>query len=320
MYSYLRLFRWPNLLMVALTQYLLRYAIIIPILNQHNIEPGLSHISFFFLVLATLLIAAAGYAINDYFDLHADRINKPGRILLGRVIARRKAILLHSLLNFAGVAIGAGLSILIGSWQLLFIFIVIPFLLWMYSIRYKKRFLAGNVLVAALSAFVVSLVWVFDFNALNHVAELPSDAIENINLITRIYALFAFVTTLMREIIKDVEDIKGDSRTGCKTIPLAIGITHTKWIISLLQTSIIAAVLFVQICLLQRDFDLLFAYLIVFVQLPGIYLIHKTISAADKDDYSGLSRLSKIIILMGILSMILFRIYFDAGMTVVEID
>jgi 4-hydroxybenzoate polyprenyltransferase len=315
MYSYLRLFRWPNLVMIALTQYLLRYTIILPLLHQNETEPGLSHVAFFFLVAATLFIAAAGYAINDYFDLRTDRINKPSRILLGKDISRRKAILYHSMLNLAGVITGTALSVMIGSWQLLFIFLIIPFLLWMYSIRYKKRFLIGNLIVAALSAFVVSLVWVFDYNALNHSADIPAVAIENITALTRMFAFFAFLTTLLREIIKDVEDIKGDSRTGCKTLPVVAGIRRTKWIISLLQIFIIIIVLFIQIYLLRHDFDLLFAYLILFVQFPGIYLIHKTITAVDKADYAGLSILAKIIMLTGILSMILFWFYFNAGMT-----
>jgi 4-hydroxybenzoate polyprenyltransferase len=317
MYSYLQLFRWPNMLMVALTQYLLRYAIIIPILQQYGIEPGLSDVAFFFLVLATLFISAAGYTINDYFDLRSDRINKPNRIKLGKDISRRKAILLHSLLNAAGVAIGMVLSFMVGSWQLLFIFLVIPFLLWMYSIRYKKRFLAGNIVVAALSAFVVTVVWIFDYNALNHAAGIPEGAIENITVLVRMYAFFAFFTTMLREVIKDVEDIKGDSRTGCRTIPVVAGITSTKWYISLLQAGIMIAVLFVQIYLIKRDFDLMFVYLIVFIQLPGIFLIHKTIAAADRTDYTNLSRLSKALMFFGILSMILFWFYFRAGMEVI---
>ena len=317
MLAYLRLFRWPNLLMVAFIQYLVRYAVILPSLAMHDIEPGLSHFMFFILVLATLFITAAGYAINDYFDLRTDRINKPQKIVLGKHISRRRAILMHSFLNLTGVALGIFLSISTGNWSLSVIFLIIPFLLWLYSIRYKRRFFIGNFIVAVMAAFVITIVWIFDYNSLLSITEPGDPGILNTTWYVRIYALFAFLTTLGREIIKDIEDIRGDAKTGCKTIPVISGVTFTKKAIVIIHAITIAFVAYIQIVLLMRDFDLLFVYALLFVQVPFIFLIHKTVTAVEKYDYSSLSRMSKYIMFSGVLTMIILYFYIREGFTVI---
>lgn len=317
MLSYLQLFRWPNLLVVALTQYLLRYAVVLPLLHNHDITPGISHFTFFLLVLATLMITAAGYAINDYFDLGTDRINKPSKIILGKNIPRRKAIVYHSLLNLAGVLLGAYLSFSTRNWSLLFIFLVIPFLLWLYSVRYKRLFFIGNFIVATMVSFVITIVWMFDYQAIATVVPTDHIAIENISYITRVYALFAFLTTLTREIIKDIEDIKGDTKIGCRTIPIVAGVGVAKNIIiaSILITAVF--ILYVQVFLVKRDFNVLFVYFTLFVQIPMLYMIEKTIHARERKEYTLLSTVSKMVMIAGVLSMILFYLYFRIGRIVI---
>lgn len=316
MLAYLRLFRWPNLVVVALTQILVRYAIILPLLAQSNIEPAFSDLAFAMLVAATLLITAAGYAINDYFDLRADRINKPDKIILGKHISRRTAIFYHSLFNAAGVVLGIILSLYVGKWQLAFIFLIIPFLLWMYSIRYKKKFFIGNFIVAVLAALVVAIVWVFEFQALNGATATHSETLNSISLLVRSYAFFAFLTTLVREIIKDTEDIRGDSKTGCKTIPVVSGIRTTKRIINFFNLALIAVIFAMQLYLVKRDFDLLFVYLIFAVQLPFVLMINKTLNAVEKTDYKALSSWSKITMLAGVLSMLILYYYIREGLSI----
>jgi 4-hydroxybenzoate polyprenyltransferase len=312
MVAYLRLFRWPNLLMVAAIQYLFRYAIIQPLLQSKGLELSLSHGGFSLIVLATMLIAAAGYAINDYFDLRTDRINKPHRIILGRKISRRSAIFYHSLFNIIAVLLGAYMAIRVQYWPLLFVFLIVPTLLWLYSIRYKRKFLMGNVIVAVLAGFVVAIVWVFESHAL--AAEGIRDVdFSNISYFSRVYALFAFLTTLLREIIKDIEDIKGDAKTGCKTIPVVAGVHSTKKLLIFLTITIIILVGWFQIFILLRDFDLLFAYLLLAVQIPFIIMINRIMTAKEKADYRNLSRFSKLIMVAGIFSMFIFSFYLQGG-------
>lgn len=308
MLAYLRLVRWPNLLVVAITQYLLRYCIIIPLLEAHELQPALSNFSFAMLVLATLCVTAAGYAINDYFDIRTDRINKPHKIILGRKLSRRKAILLHSALNATGLLLGIMLAWHVKHLMLALIFLVVPILLWMYAVRYKRKFLIGNFIVALLAAFVSAIVWVFDFHALSPDHQMLAQSTE-ITQYVQIYALFAFLATLVRELIKDIEDIKGDAKTGCRTIPISAGVSASKKLIIFLIITLIIFVAYFQLQISKRDFDLLFVYLLVAVQIPLIMLINKVIYAKEKMDYHIMSRLAKTIMISGVISMFLLFFY-----------
>ncbi len=312
MVAYLKLFRWPNLLMVAAIQYLFRYAIIQPLLQSKGLELALSHFEFFLIVMATVLITAAGYAINDYFDLRTDRINKPKRIILGRKISRRSAIFYHSFFNIIGVLLGAYMSIKVQYWPLLFLFLIVPTLLWLYSIRYKRKFLMGNIIVAVLAGFVVAIVWVFESHALA-VEGIRNVDFINISYFSRVYALFAFLTTLLREIIKDIEDIKGDAKTGCKTIPVVAGVHSTKKLLIFLTVTIIILIGWFQIFILMRDFDFLFAYILLAIQIPLIIMINKIMTAKEKADYRNLSVFSKMIMVAGVFSMFIFSFYLQEG-------
>jgi 4-hydroxybenzoate polyprenyltransferase len=314
MKAYLQLFRWPNLLVISLTQILVRYTIILPALEARNINAGMPDILFLLLVMATLLITAAGYAINDYFDLRVDRINKPDKIILGKYISRRKAILLHSFFNLAGFLTGALVSVIIGKWYLSFIFLIIPSLLWLYSLRYKQRFLTGNILVSFMSAFVVVIVWVYEFSALNITQVSP--AITTINIFVGIYAFFAFLTTLAREILKDIEDLKGDTKTGCRTLPIIMGIRKSKGVVISLQIIIILFLTAIQILTLRLELDFLFAYILLTVQFPVLFLINRIINAQDKQDYHYLSRFSKFTMIAGVLSMPVLFFYLQNGFVI----
>jgi len=312
MVAYLKLFRWPNLLMVAAIQCLFRYAIIQPLLQSKGLELALSHSDFFLIVLATMLITAAGYAINDYFDLRTDRINKPRRIILGRKISRRSAILFHSLFNIIAVLLGAYMAFRVQYWPLVFVFLIVPTLLWLYSIRYKRKFLTGNIIVAVLAGFVVAIVWIFESHALAAQGIRDVDFM-NISYFSRVYALFAFLTTLLREIIKDIEDIKGDAKTGCKTIPVVAGVHSTKRLLIFLTITIIILTGWFQIFILMRDFDFLFAYILLAVQIPFIIMINKIMTAKEKADYTNLSLFSKMVMVAGVFSMFIFSFYLQGG-------
>ena len=313
MVAYLKLFRWPNLLIIAITQYLFRYAIVGPLLHQSGYDLTLSDFDFFLLVLSTLLISAAGYAINDYFDLRTDRINKPHKIILGKEISRRSAIFYHSLFNFIAVVIGLYLAISVDQWNLVFIFLVIPMLLWLYSLRYKRKFLLGNLIVGLLAAFVIAIVWVFEYHAIaaNIIMDRQTNAI--ITTFANVYCLFALLSTVGREIIKDIEDMKGDAKIGCRTLPIVSGIRVSKKITIVINLGIIGFVAYLQIFLSQLNYHLLFAYVILAIQIPLVLMIHKTQIAMEKSDYSNLSKFSKVIMLSGLSTMLLFYFYFQRG-------
>lgn len=306
--SYLRLFRWSNLLIMALAQILFRYAVILPAMQSRGIEPRLGHPGFLLLVLATLLISAAAYAINDYFDLRIDRINKPQRIILGKAISRRKAILAHTLLSFAGTILGFILAWRIGYWPLALVFVAIPALLWLYSLRYKRRFLVGNLLVAFLSAFVILLVWIVEYRSM--LPELAlNQLIPQLTIFARVYAFFAFFTTLVREIIKDAEDIRGDAKAGCRTIPVVLGIPATRRLLLGMIALMFLLIGYGQLILFREGFQLLLGYLLLLVQVPVLGLLFQGFRASSQEEFKKMQNMLKFIMLTGILSMLLLSIY-----------
>lgn len=232
------------------------------------------------LAMSTTIIAAAGYIINDYYDIKIDLINKPDRVVIGKGITRRYALFSHTTLSVIGIALGFLLGLRIAA-----IHFVSVFLLWSYSNYLKRQPFIGNFTVALLTGVSVLLV-----NVLYH----------QHHALVGIYALFAFFMTLMREIVKDMEDLKGDNTFGCRTLPIVWGLRKTKGLIYLLLFA----------------FGVLMVYLnYAYTKLPGYYfmiflfvplgLFVSRLSVADtKKDFYWLSQWCKIIMLLGILSMV----------------
>ena len=175
MISFLKLIRLPNLLIVAGTQYLMRFAIIGSILGFYNKSANgafefmlqMSELDFFILVLATVCLTAAGYVINDYFDTKTDSLNRPKTVIVGTKISRRSAMALHIVLNAVGVIGGFYASWKIGHPKFGFIFAIAAGILWYYSTTYKRQFLIGNLIVAILTAMVPLMVVLFEIPVLN---------------------------------------------------------------------------------------------------------------------------------------------------------
>lgn len=232
------------------------------------------------LATSTVVIAAAGYIINDYYDIKIDLINKPERVVIGKSITRRYALFFHSIL----LTIGVGLGFFIG-WKIGMINFFSSFLLWWYSNSLKRQPFIGNFVVAWLTSISIVLVNIlYDVN----------------NSLVIIYSLFAFFMTLVREILKDMEDLKGDNTFGCRTLPIIWGIRRTKIIIYVLL-----ALLFTSVLLLNAKFvELPFYYFLVLLFVPLGFLLIRLIRADTRKDFYWLSQWCKIIMLLGILSMV----------------
>lgn len=275
----LTLIRARNLVMIVLSQALVQACLLTTgVAWQKLTDPG-----FWLLVLSTVCIAAAGYIINDYYDVKIDAINKPDRLLIGRQIRRRRAMFAHLTLSGMGVLIGLALYIPVGLINLGAVL-----LLWGYSARLKKMLLVGNVVIALLSASMLLVVAVYN---------------DSVNKITLGYALFALLISLIREIIKDIEDIKGDASFDCRTLPIVAGIRGAKLV---LYPLVGVFQVFVLIVILHPASRLLFdAYMVVLVLLPSVWLVLKLVRADRKRDFTFLSNLNKGIMLTGILSMLL---------------
>ena len=281
----------------------MRWCIIKPILNVIDFELQFSELNFFFLVFSTVLITAAGYVINDYFDTKTDLVNRPDTVLVGKVIDRRSAILLHIILNTIGIGLGTYISFYIGIPILSLVFVLITGILWFYSTTYKRQFLIGNIVVSILIALVPLMVILFEIPLLNKAyGVLMIEMRANFNHIiiwVSAFAFFAFLLTLIREIIKDVEDYEGDNAYGRQTLPIVFGIINTKIILLALILLALFSLVYTYIRFLTDYITLI--YFVVFLLFPLLVLFYKIISADNKKDYHFASNLSKIIMLAGIM-------------------
>lgn len=312
MKNFLKLIRIPNLLIIILTQFMLRYFIIVPLLGYQSVEPAMVFPDFLLLVLSTLLIAAAAYIINDYFDVDADRVNKPDKVIVGKKIRFENAKLLYYVINAVAIAIGFYFAFVYDSFQLALIFPLIIIMLYYYSARYKNMPFWGNLVVGILSGFTVFIVWLFEFFALrsNPGSFIEAqDAFIMINMLVWSYSAFAFLTSMIREMIKDVQDIEGDKRVGSNTMPILIGIPASRYIIISLTFFTIICLGIAQYYLFVRGFAYAAWFLVIAVQFLLAYLIVRLARAHQPAEYRFLSGLSKIIMVAGILSMQL--IYLD---------
>lgn len=311
--AWFRLIRYKNLIIIALLQYLLRYALILPILQKYGVEPVLSDLRFALLVLSTICLAASGYAINDYFDIHTDNINRPQRVVVGHQIKRREALMTHMILTFAGVLIGFFLAYVTRKESYVLIYLVIPFLLWHYSTTLKKQILTGNLVISLLTAMVPYVVVSLEFGALGRRQPeiIESEACATAWFWTTGFAFFAFISNLSREMIKDLEDIKGDQANGCRTLPIALGTRYTKILIILLTLFSILALWAAYLFIPElSESNMTFFYFIVALTLPYIALMWLIRKARIPSDYHKASQVSKLIMLTGILYILIAGMLF----------
>lgn len=280
------LVRWPNLLIMLLCMALVRAGLLLP---NEPLRVSLLAPRFGLLVLAALLVAAAGYIINDYYDVKIDAINRPDRLVVGRVVNRRKAMLAHMLLSGAGVLLAGWLHPVLGL-----VTLGTALLLWGYSARFKRVALAGNASIALLTAALVLL------------PELQLQLARNdSNSVVWPYALAAFLLTMVREIVKDVEDMRGDAQHGCRTLPLVWGVARTKWVTGFFLASLALLTLGATGRLFLSGHWPLGLWLTLLVLLPMAQLARLLIRADRRRHFRHLSTLCKGIMLAGVLSMAL---------------
>lgn len=311
MIHYLKIIRWPNLLIIILTQGLFRFCVIEPFYQLGAVAPALYFVEFVLLVLATVLIAAGGYVINDILDVEADRINKPSKLIAGNLIPLKRLKIFYWVLTSTGVILGILLSIQLRSYEIALIFPAVALLLWYYSARYQKTVLTGNIIISIMSALVVLIVWVFELFALMTEPVKYVDVMSQLTYIGWIafaYALFAFLMSMIREILKDIEDQEGDRKNQYKTLVIQKGVKFGRRVVVFIQILTIISLAFSQFLLYKHGYSQVFWYLMVTVQLLLVYFISQTLSAKTKAEFHFLSNVAKIIMVAGILSMQLFYI------------
>ena len=311
--AFFRIIRWPNLFFIGLTQILFYYCISLfslhgggytDILYPDPLTPKL----FYLLSLSSILIAAAGYIINDYFDLNIDRVNKPEKVVVDKIIKRRWTIVWHWILSGLGVLLGAYVS-----WKLRNPIVGLAnlgcvVLLWFYSTTFKRKLLIGNVIISLLTAWVILVLYVSEFSLALFRDPVLHSRLSRLFKFAIVYGGFAFILSLVREVVKDIEDMDGDARYGCRTMPIVWGVNVAKVFIATWLVVLIGSLTIMQFYALQYGPYLLVIYCIVLIILPLLWSIRQLYRASTPADYHRLSSVIKGIMLAGILSMIFLDI------------
>ena len=311
---FIRLIRPLNLIIIALTMYGLGWYF--DPMEGCSCTYIVTDWPFFWLVFSTVLIAAGGNIINDYFDVRADRINKPHRLIITKHIKKRTAIVMHWTINLIAFSIALYLSWIMDSFWYLFIHLFSINVLWFYSMYFKRQFLTGNVLIAALTALVPVLVGIFFYQQNLANTEWYNMELFPFNLngstprivmyISLGLAIFAFLLNLAREVIKDMEDVDGDKKLHAKTLPISLGYKKSKWFVGI--------ALFAAICAAGMLIYLIEAFTIMTV-LPGIIAaililiaIILVSSASTKSDYRRINHCLKLAMTVGLLTPVYWKI------------
>ncbi len=301
---YLKIVRIQNLLFIILIQYIISQFVLNPLLLAHGFNIATDSFPLILLIIATVFIAAGGYVLNDYFDQKIDIINKPNRVIVGRDISQRQAMLLHQILTAVGVLSGLWLSLQIKSATMAFIMVVVPGLLWFYSASYKRQLIIGNVVVAFVASLSVLLVGYTEVALLSlHF----SDLVYSTNLPREIYgwtagfAVFAFLLTWIREIIKDMQDERGDRELECHTMPIVWGRLKTLLFLAVLIVLTILMLLFANHHFIRFETKLSMYYFLCGICLPLCILFLLLIRARKPEDYRAASRLVKFVMFVGVL-------------------
>lgn len=296
--TFLKLIRYQNLLLLALMQLIFRFGY----LELINIPLSLFYWQYALLIAATVLIAAGGYVINDIFDQETDLENNTNKTIIGNSISESKAYIIYASLTITGVLCGFILANSVDRSNFAVIFVLIATLLYFYASTLKQIAVVGNIIVATLLAFSVIIIGIFDI--VPNTFDFNQKQMMLAFSILFDYAKFAFIVNLVREIIKDIEDIKGDSLQEMKTLPILIGVSKTNKIAFVL---LLLPVLYLLYYVKSNLFDnnLLYAvfYMIALVIAPIIICLIKIWNAKEKSDYTQISKLLKWIIFFGILSI-----------------
>ena len=304
MHIYIRLSRPKNLVMIFIMMTLTKYKIIDSTIHSSN----LSLVEFLLFSIGLLCITAGGYVVNDIYDVVSDTINKPEKQYVGKEISQKNAWLFYFLTNVIGLLSVLVVAFLQKKYEIIFTFIVLIGCLYLYSKFLKGMLLVGNILVSILVASPIVMLFYFDVNQQEHSNNILSAIYLfftslQISLVIFSYTIFAFLTTLIRELIKDIEDVNGDYAQGLKTLPVLIGRNRSKYVALVLSSVLFLFIIYIIKYELITNYSLLI-YAIATILVPLGYFIYILSTASNKNEYQYLSKLLKYIMFFGIVSMI----------------
>ncbi|WP_276133677.1 geranylgeranylglycerol-phosphate geranylgeranyltransferase [Polluticoccus soli] len=311
--AWLKLVRWYNLVIIFLTQLFAWGLVILPMQQHANSNLLLSAGNFFMLAVSTVLIAAAGYIINDYFDIKIDAINRPDKVVLEKRIPLKSAIVMHTVLNVAGIILALVVARRGGHYSWVLLQLVCTGMLWFYSTHLKRQFMSGNITVALLSAFTITALMLYEPALHGYISQpaiirTATSAMPNPVWVLGVYIFFAFMLTWMREIVKDMEDFKGDAEQGCVTMPIKWGLQKSEWFTQAIGVVATLPLLQAGIKLIMSGWTILGCYTLVALVIPLIIWMIVLGKKTTQQHYHSAATQLKGIMVAGILSLIIYYI------------
>lgn len=312
----MKLVRWSNVLFLIVLVWVMEKWVATPILNQALFGEQLPWFILALIIAATALIAAGGYVVNDYFDVKIDRINRPDEVIVTRSISKPAAMRLSWILSGTGIVCGIAVAVLLRSLTLGILFVMVPGLLWFYSSSYKRLFMIGNLTIALLAGLVPLTVAIANVAILNlrYAVVMPYTTLGNdLYIWLGGFAVFAFLLTWIREIIKDMQDQMGDRELECHSMPVVWGETWTKVFVTVLIVGTIALIGHVWYHLLPFYISwrsLSTRYIVLGILIPLLSSIWLLWAAKIPSDYKTCQQVIKFTMLIGMLySFVIMRMF-----------
>jgi len=295
----LNLIRYKNLIMIALVQLLIKYALF----PAFAVDITLNAIGFMVLVLATVFIAAGGYVINDIYDMETDAVNKPNKVIVGKSITEKTANYLYILFTVIGVGLGFYLSNSIGKPPFFIVFIAVSGLLYIYATYLKQIAIVGNLVVSGVVALSLLIVGIFEL------VPVISPANQNVQStmleVLTDFAILAFLINFIREIVKDIQDVDGDHKAGMQTLPILFGKSRTAKVAFGITCITILIIAYYIGAFVYMHMEAII-YFLVLVIAPLIYIAIKLFTAEKNKDFKHISLMLKLVMFTGMLSMVLY--------------
>jgi len=303
-----RLIRLPNLLLIIFIQYFVRFFIFSPALSKAGVYLSFSDFNFALLVLTTILIATGGYIINDYFDKDLDKVGGKANYV-DTEITSKTILNIYIVINILALVIAFYISFIVNSYKLGFLFILIQATLWFYSQYFKKTFLIGNLIIAILAGLVPIILLPYEFfQQIITNGDFLTKTHQNLHEMvswTIAFGIFSAIFTLIREIIKDIEDYEADNSFNYRTLPIVAGIKTAKAVIIILILILIVAFGYYIFTNLTMNINFAMIFAFIFIILPLLYIAIRIFLAKEKKDYRHLSLFSKLIMITATLFLIL---------------
>jgi len=301
-YSYLKLIRPLNLIIIVFAQYMVRYAFMQPIYKAAGFNLQLDKLVFGIFSIAFVCMAAGGYIINDFYDVEIDKINKPDKLIISRHINPKNALVAYWVFSLASIIMGCWASWRAGLPAMSLLFFIYLGGLWFYSTTLKYQPLVGNIIVALFLALVPLAAGIIELygGMQNHLFEGRSLNLKHIFYGIAGISLFAFLSSLAREIAKDMEDVKGDMAKGCRTLPIVLGQKTAGRAVEALCTLIFVLLVGLQYEEWKVRDMISMAYVALFIQLPIIWIVVKMDKAATQQQLHKVSNWIKVLMVLGI--------------------